>query len=70
MHSFTPSTPGTLLCPICRRPLRWAPDRWMATFECDRCGQFSDFASAALSSRKAAAALAGRASAHDARRKP
>jgi len=42
----------------------------MATFECDRCGQFSDFASAALSSRKAAAALAGRASAHDARRKP
>lgn len=46
MHTMTPSTPDTVLCPICRRPLRQAPDRWLETFECNRCGEFSDFSSA------------------------
>jgi endogenous inhibitor of DNA gyrase (YacG/DUF329 family) len=69
MYSFTPATPGIVLCPICRRPLTWASDRWLATFECDRCGQFSDFASAALSTRKVPTTLTGMASAHDALRR-
>jgi endogenous inhibitor of DNA gyrase (YacG/DUF329 family) len=65
MHTLTPSTPGTVLCPICRRPLTWAPDRWLATFACDRCGQFSDFSSAALSPRKVPATLTGMAGPDD-----
>src|SRR5437588_6905466 len=35
-------------CPICSRPLRWTPDRWLSAFECDRCGQFSDFGDASF----------------------
>ncbi len=69
MHTFTPSTPGTVLCPICRRPLTWACDRWLATFECDRCGQFLDFRSAALSPRKFPAMLTGMAGPDDAFRR-
>jgi len=30
-------------CPICGRQLKWIPDRWLAAFECETCGQFSDF---------------------------
>ena len=41
------STP--VACPICRRSLRWTADRWLAAFDCDRCGQFSDFGGASLS---------------------
>jgi len=26
--------------------MTWTPDRWLAAFECDRCGRFSDFSSA------------------------
>ena len=69
MHSLTPTSPGTVLCPICRRPLTWAPDRWLATFECERCGQFSDFASAAQSARKVPATLHRHAGSDDVFRK-
>ena len=57
MASAIPSARGVVQCPICGRPLTWAPDRWLGTFECVRCGQFSDFASAAESSRRATATL-------------
>ena len=33
----------SLACPICARVLRRAADRGFAVFECDHCGQFSDF---------------------------
>jgi len=69
VHSLTPTSPGTVLCPICRRPLTWAPDRWLATFECERCGQFSDFGSAAQSARKVPATLHGHAGPDDIFRK-
>jgi endogenous inhibitor of DNA gyrase (YacG/DUF329 family) len=39
-------------CPICGRPLKWVPDRWLAAFECEHCGQFSDFGGAALPSEE------------------
>src|SRR5438093_86377 len=55
----TPTSPGTVLCPICRRPLTWAPDRWLGTFDCERCGEFSDFASAAHSPRRLPITLRG-----------
>jgi hypothetical protein len=45
VDSSAPGPSGVVLCPICHRPLRWAPDRWLATFDCDRCGQFPDFSS-------------------------
>ncbi len=35
--------PDPLACPICARLLRRAADRGFAVFECDHCGQFSDF---------------------------
>jgi len=35
-----------IACPICGRPLKWVPDRWLAAFECGHCGQFSDFGGA------------------------
>jgi hypothetical protein len=40
-----PSAP--VLCPYCRRPLRWSPTGWLArgVFECERCGEFPDFRS-------------------------
>jgi endogenous inhibitor of DNA gyrase (YacG/DUF329 family) len=30
-------------CPICRRPLKSGGDEWLSAFECERCGEFSDF---------------------------
>jgi hypothetical protein len=36
-------------CPICARPLKSTADRWLPAFECERCGQFSDFGDASLS---------------------
>jgi len=30
-------------CPICRRPLKASGDQWLSAFECERCGEFSDF---------------------------
>jgi hypothetical protein len=39
----------TLPCPICGRPLRSTVAHWLAAFECDRCGQFSDFGGASSS---------------------
>jgi hypothetical protein len=30
-------------CPICRRPLKAGGDQWLSAFECERCGEFSDF---------------------------
>ena len=39
-----PSFPTrTLPCPICGVALKWIVVRWLASFECDRCGQFPDF---------------------------
>ena len=39
-----PSFPArTLPCPICALPLKWIVVRWLASFECERCGQFPDF---------------------------
>jgi hypothetical protein len=32
-----------VLCPICGRPLKWMPHRWLSAFVCERCGEFSDF---------------------------
>lgn len=40
-ESAPPSKP--VACPICGRRLKWTPDRWLAAFECERCGGFSDF---------------------------
>jgi len=59
VHSLTPVNRGSVLCPICRRPLTWAPDRWLGTFECERCGQFSDFGTVAESRRRAPTTLRG-----------
>jgi len=70
VHSLTPSTPGTVLCPICRRPLTLPPDRWLATFEGDRWGRLLDFDTAALSPRKVPATLTGLAGPDDAFRRP
>jgi hypothetical protein len=45
-----PSEP--IACPICGRPLKWTADRWLAAFECDYCGQFSDFGGTSLPSEQ------------------
>ena len=37
-------------CPICGRPLKLIPDDFLAGFECNDCGQFSDFGGRALPS--------------------
>jgi endogenous inhibitor of DNA gyrase (YacG/DUF329 family) len=39
-------------CPICGQPLKRTADRWLSAFECDRCGQFSDFGDALTSAGK------------------
>jgi len=39
-------------CPICGRPLKWVADRWLAAFECEQCGQFTDFGGASLPSEE------------------
>ena len=33
-----------LLCPYCKRPLRWVSNRWFGhgTYECSQCGDFPD----------------------------
>lgn len=69
MTNLTPSTPDIALCPICRRPLTWAPDRWLGTFECDRCGVFSDFSGQTQSPRPFPTTLAGLAGPVDALRR-
>ena len=42
-----PSNP--VLCPICGQVLQMATDRGLAAFECERCGQFSDFSDVSAS---------------------
>ena len=32
-----------IACPICGRALARTTSGWLAAFECDRCGQFTDF---------------------------
>jgi len=39
-------------CPICRRTLKWTADRWLDAFECEQCGQFTDFGGSALPSEQ------------------
>jgi len=39
-------------CPICGRPLKWRADRWLAAFECEQCGEFSDFGGSVLPSQE------------------
>jgi endogenous inhibitor of DNA gyrase (YacG/DUF329 family) len=48
-HDITAVGAKLIPCPICGRPLRWTGARWLASFECDRCGQFSDFGDASRS---------------------
>jgi hypothetical protein len=50
-HECAPP-PEPVACPICGRPLKWTADRWLAAFECDQCGQFSDFGGASLPSEQ------------------
>jgi hypothetical protein len=45
MEHIDRADPEPVICPICGRPLSWTADRWLAVFECIRCGQFSDFSS-------------------------
>jgi endogenous inhibitor of DNA gyrase (YacG/DUF329 family) len=33
----------SVACPICGKPLKSVDDRWLSAFECERCGQFTDF---------------------------
>ena len=40
-----------LKCPYCGETLNWAPDQWLAAFECRHCGPFSDFGSAPAANR-------------------
>jgi hypothetical protein len=47
----------TVACPICGRPLKWRADRWLAVFECARCGEFSDFDGASISPAEAPAPI-------------
>jgi hypothetical protein len=42
---------ASIPCPYCGRPLKWTPDQWQRTFECDRCGAFSHPGSAPLADR-------------------
>jgi ribosomal protein L37AE/L43A len=39
------TTDDNMLCPYCRRPLRWSPVRSLSrgVFECESCGEFTDF---------------------------
>jgi hypothetical protein len=37
------TTPESLACPICQRPLRRTSDRMLSALECEQCGSFSDF---------------------------
>ena len=41
--------PEPVPCPICGRPLKWTANQRLSAFECDRCGQFSDFGGASSS---------------------
>ena len=45
-----------LVCPYCRRALRWVPQRWFGrgAFECGQCGEFPDLAGAARTPAAAA----------------
>lgn len=49
-----------IMCPYCGEPLNWAPDQWLAAFECRRCGPFSDFGSSPLAHRNPSALTASR----------
>ncbi len=51
---MSPSAPRSepIACPICGRPMKWTPDQLLAAFECEHCGQFSDFGGAALPSEQ------------------
>jgi len=49
-----PSTP--IAFPYWGNLRKWAPDRRLGVFECEGCGQFSDFGSASLTSRHLSAA--------------
>lgn len=51
-HQRSAPRSAPVACPICKRPLKLMPDRWLAEFECDGCGPFSDFAGAALVSEQ------------------
>jgi hypothetical protein len=44
------------MCPCCGGQLNWTPDLWLATFECHRCGPFSEFGSAPFAHRDSGAA--------------
>ena len=39
------TTDDSMLCPYCRRLLRWSPVQWLSrgVFECESCGEFTDF---------------------------
>jgi hypothetical protein len=41
--------PDPIACPICGQVLKRTTAHWLAAFDCDRCGQFSDFGDASLS---------------------
>jgi ribosomal protein L37AE/L43A len=44
MEDDSVAQPESLACPICDRALtRRIANGWLAIFECDRCGEFSDF---------------------------
>jgi len=44
MAPLDPEAPaGSLTCPICARPLKKTSVHSLTAFECDSCGQFSDF---------------------------
>jgi tRNA(Ile2) C34 agmatinyltransferase TiaS len=33
----------SVACPICGRPLKSMGAHWLSAFECEKCGQFTDF---------------------------
>ena len=41
----------SLACPYCGHPLTWTTGDWLPAFECDQCGRFPDFGSAAFHRR-------------------
>ena len=52
---------AALVCPYCRRALRWVPQRWFGrgAFVCSRCGEFPDLTGAAKTNPAAAPATPG-----------
>jgi hypothetical protein len=51
MEDAKTTSPESLACPICQRPLRRINVSMLSALECEQCGPFSDFEGSSARSR-------------------